>query len=402
MKKTICTILGTLMAASLLAQNNSNSLPAIPAPVSSPAAESAPAPAPQTTTVNTPAATPSPAPVKHKKHHMAKAKSEGKKKYAKAEPSVMLAPGSAEVNATELVVRGQAGMKGEMVGHLYKGDNVVILEEIDLSHHEADEPSQWAKISYPTNGHVYVDAKYIDASGMVKTKKLNLRAGPGENFSVVGVVEQGTQLTPEGAKGNWMRVDPPANAYAFVAAKFLTQEANQQVASSSSTTVAPEGGPGSMSPGYNNGGMNGNGMNGGGMNGGQTPSPTPTQVQEPSPIITQPTPEQEAPPAPAAPSVRVVQHEGVVGPVGSMIAPTAFKLYNPDTKVDIDYLYAVPGTSISNDQLMQLQDDRVVVTGEEGIDQRWPNTPVIAIQSIQVIATNVIKRLDLTQPRQRH
>jgi hypothetical protein len=42
------------------------------------------------------------------------------------------------------------------------------------------------------------------------------------------------------------------------------------------------------------------------------------------------------------------------------------------------------------------------VTGEEGVDQRWPNTPIMAIQSIQVVRTNVIKRLDLTPPRQRH
>jgi len=57
MMKTIWTILGTLMAASLFAQNNPNTLPPVPAPVNTPAAETAPAaPAPETT--NTP-------PVKH-------------------------------------------------------------------------------------------------------------------------------------------------------------------------------------------------------------------------------------------------------------------------------------------------------------------------------------------------
>ena len=362
MMKTICTLLGTLMAASLLAQDNTNSLPAMPAPVSSPAAETARAPAPETRApASEPAATPATTAPKHHKHHVMKKKAA---KYAKAEPSVTLTSGPAEVSASELVVRGQAGLKGEVVAHLSKGDSVTILEQIDLAHHEADEPSQWAKISYPTNAYVWVDAKYVDTNGngVVKSKKLNLRAGPGENYSVVGVIEQGTQLTAEGTKGNWMKIDPPANAYAFVAAKYLTQEATQQVASAA-PPEAPEVAP--------------------------TPTPVPEQPQ----IVTTP------PPAPPAPSVRIIQHEGVIGPVGSLIAPTGFKLYDPDTKVDIDYLYVVPGSSID---LTPLIDARVIVTGEEGIDPRWPNTPVIAVQNIQVLATKVIPRLDLTPPRQRH
>lgn len=366
MMKTIWTILGTLMAASLFAQDNNNNLPAIPPPVSSPAAEIAPAPAPAATAVNTPAATPSPAPVKHKKHHLVKHRA------AKPEPSVTLAPGPAEVNASGLVVRGQAGLRGEEVAHLSKGDAVTVLEQINLAHHEAGEPSQWAKISYPTNAYVWVSARYIDTNGAVSTKKLNLRAGPGENYSVVGVIEQGTQVTEEGTKGSWMKIEPPANAYAFVAAKYLTQEAAAPTVAAA-PPEAPETAPAPP----------------------PEAAPTPMQVPEQAPIVATPPP----PPAPEAPSVRIVQHEGVVGPVGSMIAPTPYKLYDPDTKVDIDYLYVVPGSSID---LGSLVDDRVIVTGEEGIDQRWPNTPVIAIQNIQVLATNVIKRLDLTPPRQRH
>jgi hypothetical protein len=28
---------------------------------------------------------------------------------------------------------------------------------------------------------------------------------------------------------------------------------------------------------------------------------------------------------------------------------------------------------------------RIIVTGEESLDERWPNTPVISIQRIQVL-----------------
>lgn len=361
MMKTIWTLLGTLMAASLFAQDNTNNLPAIPPPVSSPAAETAPAaPAPETA----PATKPAKRPAKHLKKHKAVRREHTSKTYATKEATVTLSPGPAEVSANELVVRGQAGLKGEEVAHLSKGTPVTVLEQINLAHHAAGEPSQWAKISYPTNGHVWVSSKYI-SNGTVSTKKLNLRAGPGENYSVVGVVDEGTPVNVMETKGSWTEIEPPANAYAFVAAKYLTQQAAPPMVASAPET--PE-----------------------------TP-PTPTTVQPPETVMSAPPPP-PPPVAPPTPTVRIVSHEGVVGPVGSVIAPTPYKLYDPNTKADIDFLYP---TSPDQD-LSKLVDDQVIVTGEEGVDARWPNTPVIAIQSIQVVGKNVIKRLDLTPPRQRH
>jgi Bacterial SH3 domain len=356
MMKTIWTILGTMVAASLLAQNNTNTLPPIPPPVSSPAAETAPATPPAATT------TTAPTPPKHKKPH----KPVAKKKPAAPESSVTLAPGPAEVNASELVVRGQAGLKGELVTHLHKGDTVIVLEQINLSKHEAGEPDQWAKISFPTNAHLWVDSKFVDASGTVSSKKLNMRAGPGENYSVAGVLEKGTQVTKIETKGTWIKIEPPANAYAFVAAKFLTQEP-APVAVASNPPEAPEA------------------------------PPTQMQVPEQPQIVTAPPPQQQ----PLIPPVRIVSHEGVVGTVGSPTAPTTYKIYDPDTKEDIDFLYPIS----ANIDLGKLVDSRVIVTGEEGIDKRWPNTPIIAVQSIEVLQQDAVKRFskqDLTPPRQRH
>ncbi|MGH8022477.1 MAG: SH3 domain-containing protein, partial [Limisphaerales bacterium] len=277
------------------------------------------------------------------------------------EPTVTLAPGPAQVAVKNLTARGQAGLKGEEVGRLSKGETVNVLEQIDLARHSAGEPSQWAKISFPKKGRVWVMARFVH-DGTVATKKLNLRAGPGENYSVVGVIDQGTPVNQIGAKGGWMKIEPPANAYAFVAAGYLTQEGLPPSAVATSS---------------------------------ETP-PAPTAVQPPQQIITAPPP--QPPPPPPQPTVRIVQHEGVIGPVGSVIAPTAYKLYDPKTMLDIDFLYP---TSPDQD-LGKLVDDEVIVSGEEGVDARWPNTPVLAIQNIQIIGKHVIKRLDLTPPRQRH
>ena len=49
-----------------------------------------------------------------------------------AEPTVTLVPGPAEVAVNNLNVRGQAGLKGEVVAHLFKGDTVTVLDQINL------------------------------------------------------------------------------------------------------------------------------------------------------------------------------------------------------------------------------------------------------------------------------
>src|SRR5208283_929292 len=105
MKKHCWLTLGLMVATVAVAQNNTNSLPAFPLPVTSPAAESAAAPAT--------AAAPAVAPAKPKKVAAPK---------KIKEPTVALVSGPAEVTVSNLIVRGQAGLQGEVVAHLFKGD----------------------------------------------------------------------------------------------------------------------------------------------------------------------------------------------------------------------------------------------------------------------------------------
>jgi uncharacterized protein YgiM (DUF1202 family) len=329
MKMNCWLILGVMLATSVVAQNNTNTLPPIPAPSAAVApAPSAPAPAVETA--------PAPAPVK-KKHKAAPAK-------PIHEPMVSLVPGAAEVTAN-INARGQAGLKGEVVSHLKKGETVTVLEQINLDKHKANEPAQWAKIALSSSTHVWVNSKFVDAaSKTVSAKKLNMRGGPGENYSVLGVIERGTAVNEITTKGDWMQIDPPGSSYAFVAAMYLKQEAQA------------------------------------------APAPAPTPVPEPQTMAT----------APQAPQPRVVSHEGVVRAVGSIAAPTKYELYDPATDVNINYLYT---TSPSLD-LSKYVNMRIIVTGEEGLDARWKDTPLINIQSIQVISQNVVQHPILRSPKQ--
>lgn len=363
MKKISLTILGAILASGIVAQNT-NSLPEIPAPATSPAAEAAPAvaptaAAPTTVDTNTPAA---PKPKKHIVRHKIK------------EPTVSLSPGTAEVAAPQVNVRGQAGLKGEAIAHLSKGESVTVLEQIDLAKHAADEPAQWVRIAYPTNAGVWVSAKYIDANGAVASKKLNLRAGPGENYSVVGVLEHGATVSQIETKGSWMKIEPPTNSYAFVAAMYLKQEPNEVAAT-------PTPAPTEVEP---------------------APAPTPMPMPEPSTMTPQPPPAAEAqtPPQVPQPSYdanipRIVTHEGVVRHVGSLIAPTTYELYDPATDQNIDFLYS----TTTNLDLSRYAGMRIDVTGQEDLAERFA-TPVLTVQKIIVIDANAVPQRVYLSPRQ--
>jgi uncharacterized protein YgiM (DUF1202 family) len=362
MKTNYWLVLGAMLASSAIAQNNTNTLPEMPAPVTSPAAEMAHAPAAVT-------ATPAAQPVKQRKRAAAPAKAVVLK-----EPTVALVAGPAEVTVSNLITRGQAGLKGEVIAHLFKGDTVTVLSQINLDKHAAGEPAQWAKIAYPTNAHVWVNAKYVDAANnVVSAKKLNLRAGPGENYNVVGVLERGAPISQVSTKDAWMKIEAPASAYAFVAAMYLKQEAAAPVVINAAPPMEA------------------------------APAPMPTPVPEPQPIVTEPVnpPPAVAAPEPAAvePNVpttpRVVSHEGVVRHVGSLITPTEYELYDPTTDKNVDFLY----TTTTNLDLSRYVGMRIIVTGEEGLAARWQDIPVLTIQRILVIDTNAVPKVIYRSPR---
>jgi hypothetical protein len=302
------------------------------------------------------------------------------KKKAEAElRTVPLVAGPATVIASNVNVRGQAGLKGEVIGRLTKEQPVTVMEEIILKKSGPDEPSAWAKIQLPPSIHVWVNGTFLESTNKsVRPKKLNLRGGPGENYSVLGTLKRGDIVKELNTKGDWLEIEPPTDAYAFIAAQYLKQEAAPNVAAVPPTTPTNP----------------------------TEPAPTPVVVPETTPVtppagapvVPAPTAETNAPPATApvpapeptpepTPVVeeplppRIVQREGIVRGTMSIQAPTKFELVSPDNGRAINYLH----TTARDLDLGRYKGLRIVVTGEEGLDERGRNTPVITIQRIQVL-----------------
>src|ERR1041385_2753959 len=149
MKKTCWLIFCALLSADVMAQQPSNS----PAPATI-------EPSPTSSALTNTAGAPSSA---KKAARKKTGKVIARKKEKDAElASVPLIPGPATVVASNVNVRGKAGLKGEVITHITKGQSVVVLEEIKLKKSGPEEPSAWAKIVFPTNGNVWVNASFID------------------------------------------------------------------------------------------------------------------------------------------------------------------------------------------------------------------------------------------------
>jgi uncharacterized protein YgiM (DUF1202 family) len=406
MKMNLWLFCGMIFSTGLLAQPASNS-PA--APIATPAPALAATTAPGTETA--PAAgdsaitnAPAPAPAADAAGQAADkaARKAGAKRHNAAaelrtEP---LAPGPAIVEASRVNIRGQAKLNSEIVGHLARGEQVTVLEEINLKNSGPDEPSAWAKILLPANTHVWVSSTYIDAATKTVTpRRLSLRSGPGENYSRLGMAERGLVVKELGTKEGWTEIEAPTNAFAFVAAQYLRHAEPSAMTVPATETAAPAPAIAATStnalaapptePSASTNAVTNLVANTAANTLAPAPAPAaaeaavPTNAPATNTVAEAPA---AAPTAPAAPVVdeqvpRVVEREGIVRGMTSIQAPSHFELVSPETGKVINYLY----TTTTNLDLRRYKGMRIIVAGEEGLDERWGNTPVLKIQRIQVV-----------------
>lgn len=291
----------------------------------------------------------------------------------KAEPVVYHAE-PAVAKQANVNIRGQALFNSEIVGRLKKGDSVTVLEEINLKKAKQDEPSRWYRIVLPPSAGAWVHASFVDA-GAVKATRLNLRGGPGEEYSILGRIEKGTPIKQLETKNGWIKIEAPTNAHGFVAAHLLEKKP-VMIAAAPEVPKTPEV---AVTP---------------------TPPPTTETVTPPAVPVTPENPvvPPTVPPVVTAPPVtppvvepavdvpvekvkKIVSREGFLKGSVSIQAPTYFELRSLDTGKTIEYIFS-PSTNL---MLKEFKGQRVIVTGEELLDERWQNTPVIIVDSLQSV-----------------
>jgi uncharacterized protein YgiM (DUF1202 family) len=375
MKTTFGLLSVVMLATTLAGQTVTNPPVPVPNETASPAAP---------VLLEASTTTPTNAPAKKSVARKRSAKKAVPKKTFPELKSVPLVAGPAVVIVSNLNVRGQATLKSEVVTHLTKDQVVTVLEEITHKHSAPDEPSAWAKITLPSDMHVWIFKSFVDTKNTVTARKLNLRSGPGENYSVLGLLKRGDEVKPLTTKDEWLAIEAPANTYAFVAAQYLRQKPAEAPSPAPQVAATPQ--PQTAPPPPVT----------------EAPKPVPPPIETPQPkpveaptavptaptapvVATAPTSEIANPAASAPeppPSPRVVQREGIVRSTVSIQAPSHFELISTENKKTIDYLH----TPSDDLDLSRWKGLRVMVTGQEGLDERWPNTPVLTIEKIEVLS----------------
>jgi uncharacterized protein YgiM (DUF1202 family) len=329
----------------------------------------------------------------------------------------------ASLKADRVNVRGEATLQSEVITQLREGEMITVLEEITLEKPGPGEPAKWARVLLPSNTPVWVHKLFIDPdTRTVKASKLNVRAGPGENFSVVGQLANGASVREIRTVGDWMEIEPPSGTYAYVAAEFLQfAEPAPMLAdkpAKPATLPAVEPAPEAVKPAMP-----------------AKPAPTepvvpvetvnveappavatasqpkpvtlppppappaepivapPPTEAAPPPVVAKPTPkpvtlpEVEIAPAPPAtpapdepPPKRVVEREGIVKRSWSIQAPSPYLLADPQTGQTVNYLY----TADTGLQLKYYVGRHIRVSGPEALDSRW-KTPLLKIETLQTL-----------------
>ena len=135
-------------------------------------------------------------------------------------------------------VRSGPGTNYSKLGELSKGDKVT----------KVGTTGNWTIINWST-GTAYVSSSYLtpssgssgssSASGttMVATANVNVRTGPGTNYSILGSLTKGTTITKVGTSGSWTKV-VFNGSYAYVSSAYLSVYSGGSSSSTDTTMVA--------------------------------------------------------------------------------------------------------------------------------------------------------------------
>ena len=124
------------------------------------------------------------------------------------------------VNTSALNVRSGAGTNHSIIGKLYKGDKVDIL----------DSSNDWYKVKL-SNGKIgWASSQYIETNhsansqnnGTVNTSALNVRQGAGTNYSIIGKLYKGDVVNILSFSNGWYKIKLSNGSTGWVSSQYIT------------------------------------------------------------------------------------------------------------------------------------------------------------------------------------
>lgn len=124
--------------------------------------------------------------------------------------------------AERVNVRTQPSIVSEVVTQVNTGQKVQVLEFITLNDAIPGNPTEWYRIAVPEGAAFWVSGDYIDSGDdTVTASQLNVRAGPGQSYTVMARLNRGEKVERIRESDGWVSIKPPAEAFAYVASSLV-------------------------------------------------------------------------------------------------------------------------------------------------------------------------------------
>ncbi|MBU2541195.1 MAG: SH3 domain-containing protein [Candidatus Omnitrophica bacterium] len=119
------------------------------------------------------------------------------------------------IKAERVNVRSGPHLNFETLGKVKKGQDITVV----------GEKQDWYKVRVPSNFSVFVDYKFVqkrtEPVGVVKGKRVNVRAKPNLKATLLGQLNKGEIVTIRGQNNEWLKIAPTPNCFAWIKAEFV-------------------------------------------------------------------------------------------------------------------------------------------------------------------------------------
>lgn len=108
-------------------------------------------------------------------------------------------------------------------------------QELTLKSMEAE----WVEVVAPTNIDFWVLGDYLKDNVVVCRQTVNVRAGPGINFSIVGQLTNNVKVEARGSHADWVKIAPPENCSLWVSRSLVALVPQTAVSPAQATPPKP-------------------------------------------------------------------------------------------------------------------------------------------------------------------
>lgn len=126
-----------------------------------------------------------------------------------------------EITEDNINVRAGQNVNFEKLCVLKKGQQITVV----------DKNYTWYKVALPPEAKCFISKDYIkiyrERSGVVTGNRVNLRAGPGANFTALGQLTKDDVVEIVKDTNGWYQIKPASGTFGWVAEQFLVFKSQQ-------------------------------------------------------------------------------------------------------------------------------------------------------------------------------